>query len=190
LAFDKADIYVASVVDGEFWQGEILSGTVEYQWSGSDDPDLVEHALAAILSADCDLTQDHRARSRSDASFSKLLPNVLLCDLFEGEELRTRSGTAALNSTVWTNAKQNNNARYHYLSQVPPGKDLQGAGLDYMAMDFKRYFCISTEHLLDQITKGTALRRCRLGALFAQHLALRFCHYQNRVGLPIEHHEA
>jgi hypothetical protein len=184
LAFNRADIYVPSILGGEFWQGEILSGMIDYRWTGpNNEAIIVDHPLAIILSADCDLAQDHDARVAENLSSDKLLPNVLLCEAFLSEDLR---GANSLTSKPWADVKKNKSERYHFLAQVPPDRDLEGFGFDTLAIDFKQYFCVSVGHLLKQVG-GEARRRCRLDHPFAQHLGQRFFAYQSRIGLPVEH---
>lgn len=188
MAFDRADIYVSCTPEGEFWQGEILSGILEYQWHGpSDEVILVDHPLAIILSADCDLTQDYDARRAGNPPPDKLLRNVLLCDLYLSDDLfAAGKASGSLNSKLWAHVRNNKSERYHFLAEVPADRDLQGTGFGRLAMDFKNYFCVSILHLQKQVENG-ARRRCRLAHPFAQHLAQRFFYYQSRVGLPVEH---
>lgn len=187
MAFDRANIYVRSS-GGEFWQGELISGITEIQWvgPGSEQAQFIDHPLAAILSADCDLTQDHNARLAGLNASDKLLRNILLCDIVTSNELK---GTEGLNSKLWPSVINNKNERYHYLAEMPADRDLQGAGYaTCLGMDFKQFFSVSTAHLLDQLEpKGVAKRRCRLDYPFAQHLAQRFFSFHARVGLPIDH---
>lgn len=186
-AFDKANIYVRSTVEGEFWQGEILSDVAEFQWLGPgiESATLMVHPLAIICSADCDLTQDFNSRTPDSVSGDKLLPNILLCDVVEAEKLR-EAGKPAINSAIWNNIEKNKVERYHYLSEIPKDRDLDGQGFEALALDFKQCFCISTRHLQRQM-QGDLRRRCRLDAPFSQHLAQRFFYYHCRIGLPIEH---
>ena len=186
MAFDRADIYVRSR-EGEFWQGEIVSDLVEIQWNGLETQvTLIEHPLAIILSADCDLTQDHNAREAASPAPEKLLRNVFFCDVMTSDELKASGG---VNSTLFASIKNNKNERYQYLAEVPADKDLQGVGFgSCLGMDFKQFFCVSTDHLLKQLRpEGRAKRRCRLEYPFAQHLAQRFFSFHVRVGLPVDH---
>jgi hypothetical protein len=174
-------------MDGEeFWQGEILSGVIEYRWRGPDDEaTIIGHPLAIIFSADCDLTQHFKAISAGNPTADKLLPNVLLCDVMHSEQLREAS-KAILTSKLWADVRKNKSERYQFLAELTADRDLQGAGLPTLAINFKQYFCVSHEHLLKQLS-GDAKRRCRLAYPFAQHAAQRFFYAQARIGLPVDH---
>lgn len=185
MTFDRADIYARSTVDGEFWQGEILSDIVDYRWEGpGDEHSIVEHSLAIILSPDCDLTQDHSSRGKADSQSHDLITHVLFCAISKADALRGRN---TLNSTLWKDVLKNKSERYHYLSDVPTDRDLLNVGFDALAMDFRDFFCLTVEHLQNQLQLA-AKRRCRLESPLAQHLAQRFFYYQCRIGLPVNHH--
>jgi len=187
LDFDPAEIYVPSSSGGEFWQGEILSDVTEIISHSSGKASYFKHPLAIIVSADCDLTQDHLARSKSESDSRNLLRNILLCDVVKAEQLKDLGkADNTITSKVWDWIQQNNYPRYQYLCAVRPECDSRKEGFASLAIDFKQYFCVETTHLMTQASNSS--RRCRLAPPFAQHLAQRFFNYQCRIGLPIDHH--
>ena len=109
-----AQIYLPAVT-GSLRQGEILSHLTQIKLDvsslGHDMPVVVrvEHPYAIVITQDCDLDWDFRARE-GDGKEEKLVPSVLLCQMMTAAELR---GSEGMNSSRWSNVKINKNERYH-----------------------------------------------------------------------------
>jgi hypothetical protein len=90
--------YVASAGSEPLRQGEILGGVLRYSLA-LDTPegpsfDQIEHPFVIVLSQDCDLAQDFRVRVETHQAQrplseveTKLLPNILVCELVPETEL-------------------------------------------------------------------------------------------------------
>ncbi len=145
----------------------------------------VPHELVIVMSQDCDLLQDYNRRQAGEAA---TLPNILLCDVYPAEALRTKvEQQDQLGRKDWKKRiAQNQHERFHYLQKVEPGQDLQGQGLTATALDFKIYFTLPTDELYARLGQG-ALRRCTLSTPYVEHLAHRFFKFQSRVALPRDH---
>jgi hypothetical protein len=181
-------IYEPPVATGALRQGEVLSQVVQVKLQSAEEEnrptvELVEHPFAVIVSQDCDLYWDFKAR-QENRQFS--LPSVLFCEVVTAEELR---GTPEIKSDIWKRIRQNQDERYQFLQAVPAEKDAQGLGLPELGLDFKRYFTIPTEEVYRQLG-ASAKRRCRLVTPYAEHLSNRFFQFQSRVALPAEHFSA
>ncbi len=181
-------IYESSVLDGALRQAEIVSDIVQVKLQSGEQenkPPGVElvHPFAVILSQDCDLNWDFKAR-QENRQFS--LPNVLFCEVVTAQELR---GTQEIRSDIWKRIRQNQDERYQFLQAIPPENDAQGLGLPELGLDFKRYFTIPTEEVYRQVVVS-AKRRTRLLSPYAEHLGSRFFQFQSRVALPTEHFSA
>jgi hypothetical protein len=181
--------YVKSIAGNRLWQGEILENLPQARLAlvSVESEELVvetnPHAFVIVLSQDCDLESDFRR----DASGGMILPNVLFCDAFEAEELRSKvKDNENLASKDWRLIKENKNERFQFLHAVKPEDDLKGAGLPELAIDFRLYFTVRTEEVYRRIDHGT-VRRCRLSTPYVEHLADRFSHYLARVALPQDH---
>ncbi len=185
------DVYAPSPEHGPLQQGEILSNVVELRpvpetlGQGSEGVEYYEkeHPLAIVLTQACDLDWDHTARSKADGKRldNKLLPNVLLCEVWLASQLR---GNQALNGSVWRRAESNHDERYHCLPCPSADQDLQNTGFqEGFALDFKRVFTLGTEELYVRLSSETN-RRCCLQGPFMQSLSNRFGYYQLRVALP------
>jgi hypothetical protein len=173
----------------ELCQGEILSDLfqihLEIESVGATEGIRVSkrlHAFAIVMSQDCDLDLDFKARA-GQAKEDKLLPNVLLCEVITAAELKASGG---MNSQIWGRVQRNKDERYQFLQNVEPAHDAAGQGVPEMGIDFKRYFTIPTEEVYAQL-KNASKRRCRLLSPFLEHLSTRFAHYLCRVALPFEH---
>jgi hypothetical protein len=138
------------------------------------------HPLAIILTQDCDLDWDFKARSDNNLA-NKLLPNILLCELWLSEQLR---GEQNIKSDLWRRIRNNADERYHVLPQAAPEVDLLGLGFPELALDFKRVFTIRADELYFRLNSEAQRRACLQG-LFMQDVSTRFGYYQLRVPLPV-----
>lgn len=121
----------------------------------------VVQPYAIVVSQDCDLEWDYKARS-GEVSEDKLLTHALFCALFTQDEVRSRSN---LKSDQWKRVRQNQDERYHYLSEAPV-HDTENSMPELIA-DFKTTFSLPVEFVYWLISTGQALRK---GALFSPYL--------------------
>lgn len=194
-------MYRASVAREALRQSEIVSNVIEYRpIVVSDSPDsevtfnIVTHPFAIVISQDCDLDWDHKARQlnvggqsgepQSTQADSKLLNSVLFCEAYKAEDLRSQPG---LNSTIWKRVSQNKDERYHFMQSIFPECDADGNGIPELTLDFKKYFAINASTLYHQLISGVSTRRTVLEAPYAQHLSQRFSSYLARVALPADY---
>lgn len=138
------------------------------------------HPYAIILTQDCDLDLDRKARL-GEAKPDKRIPDVLFCEAVTAEELR---GGSAMNSTIWSHVKIHGHERYQILEAVGAQFDLQATGVPSLGLDFKRHFTMPVDEVYLRIEIGEARRRCRLVSPFLEHLSSRFARFQSRVALP------
>lgn len=170
-------------------QGEILSNVIRIQvdlaFPGTEEQrvDSVEHGYAVLLTQDCDLEQDFKARQQLNNP-DKLLPNVLFCHVATAEQLR---GVKGINTDIWKRISQNKDERYHFLQKVDAALDSLQQGIPELGIDFKHYFTIPTDELYKRIEIGEAKRRCVLVSPYLEHLSSRFAYFLSRVALPEEH---
>jgi hypothetical protein len=186
-------VYIRSALGDRLWQGEILQNVVQLKSSldslqnpnGEIEIDPVDHDFAIVMSQDCDLLRDYnRRQERAPVA----LPNILLCDLYHAEALRTKiNAEDQLGRREWKKLiAPNQNERFHYLQKVEPNEDLQGAGMPALAIDCRLYFTIPTDELYYRLTQEIR-RRARLNSPYIEHLAQRFFKFQARVALPHDH---
>ncbi len=186
-------IYAPSDAEGALRQGEIVTNLVQVRLSssrldavGTLQADEVHHPFALVVSQDCDLDWDYKARQQENPEAvpqNKLLPNVLFCETTTAENLRDRKN---INSGIWKTIKTNDNERYHFLQRVLSEEDALREGMPELALDFKRYFTIPAEEVYYRLT-SEAGRRCRLVSPYVEHLSTRFFNFQARVALPGDH---
>lgn len=200
-----AGIYVPSC-GGAFRQAEILSGVSQIirditSTSTEAIPlNIVNHPYSIILSQDCDLDLDFRARNGLEGPNNKMvgrekiIPNILLCQVFTAKELYENGKTSKeINSTLWDRIKTNSDVRYHFCQAAEAELDATGLGLPELAIDFKRYFAIPVDDLYMQLQhsldpkSGLVQRRLRLKSPYCEHFCTRFSFYLSRVALPDPH---
>ena len=181
-------IYEQSPNESALRQGEILSNIVQARLALASiasnvlSVDSVKHPFAIIVTQDCDLDWDYKARKES-GSEDKLIPNILFCEVIEARRLRGRQD---INSTIWNSIKRNNHERYHFLQRIAPEQDAFGEGLPELGMDFKRYFTVPTEEVYERL-KFKGKRRSRLVSPYMEHFCTRFHNFQSRIALPAEY---
>jgi hypothetical protein len=200
---DGAAIYECSA-GGAFRQAEVLAGLKQIKRVASAEQvtisiDLVNHPLAIIVSQDCDLDLDFKARSGIPGAGGKpvgpgkKLPNVLFCEIATAEELFGAGRELGdINSAIWARIKTNNDERYHFFQAAEPNLDSAGVGLPELAVDFKRYFSIPTDDLYSQLEHSLdpavpVKRRLRLKSPYCEHFCTRFSFFLSRIALPDPH---
>jgi hypothetical protein len=188
-------MFARSPGSGAFRQGEILSNVVQVHISlDSVHPEAEEiavqekiHPQAIILSQDCDLDWDFKARERGEEGNRlqlKLVPNVLLCEMMAEDTLRGQMrGAGVGGSDLWKRMVQNRDERYHWFPELPADADASSEGLPALVVDFKRVFTVPTDELYSRLRHGLR-RRSLLQGLYLQHLSTRFGYYCLRVALP------
>ncbi len=178
-------VYVRVRPGERLWQGEILTNVVERQakWNGIDfDLSEIAHPFAVVASQDCDLEQEHRARTDGKPA---VLTHVLLLAASDFEQGKAMFASSAIR----TRAKQNKDERYQFLSAVKPADEHSGTGLPALILDFKRLWSYPYDELLRLIEVGEAQRHARLAATYLEHLSSRVSYFLGRVGLPLDHHD-
>jgi hypothetical protein len=167
-------VYVASPSEGEIRQGEIISDLIQARLNittvdATSVPKVerVKHPYAIIVSQDCDLLQDFRARS-GVAKPDKMLPNILFCEVTTAVELCLGgNGMSARERELFV---KNKVERYHFLQKVAPDADALREGLPELGIDFKRYFSVPTDEVYKRLT-FEAKRRCYMNSPYFEHLS-------------------
>lgn len=199
-------MFAPSPSEGVFRQGEVVSNLIQVHLradslaADAGEVTLEEkvHPYALILTQDCDLDWDFKARAtvRSEAEpdekekarenrrQAKLVPNVLLCELATVPDLRP----LLAGGDILKRVRGNLDERYYFLPAISPTDDRVGEGLAELVADFKRVFSIPTDELYFRLASGL-LRRSVLQAPHLQHMSSRFGYYCLRVALP-EHEPA
>ncbi|MDX2043098.1 MAG: hypothetical protein SF097_17900 [Acidobacteriota bacterium] len=183
----KQPIYLPSSFEA-LRQGEIISNLLQPKlridtlFSSEPTIKFEKHPFAIIVTQDCDLEQDFKARQFQKAS-DKLLPSILFCQLTSATDMRGRD---EMGSDIWKRVKINKDERYHFFQKVKPEEDLLGEGLPELGADFKRYFAMPTEEVYERL-KSEAQRRCTFASPYLEHFCTRFAYYQFRIALPEDH---
>lgn len=191
-------IYRPSLPDSSpLRQGEILSGIIQVKLNlktyGTEDVeiDLLVHPYAIIVSQDCDLDWDFRAR-HGESQEHKRIPSILFCEISTARNLSSvilniENVKDIKKSRIWSRVKENKDERYHFLQQVKQEEDCLSEGLPELGVDFKRYFTIPADEVYLRIEKSESKRRCCLTSPYTEHFSSRFFYFQSRVALPEDH---
>lgn len=146
----------------------------------------ISYPRVMVLSGDCDLLWDWKARSEStsrDEEADRLkatMPHVLVAILYEESEVRER----VAGGQMWKRLRQNQDARYHYFPEAFVGPNDDNSTPE-LIIDFKKVLGLSTEKLYEGLEAGIE-RQGLVPQLYAQDLAQRFHAFHSRVALPDE----
>lgn len=137
---------------------------------------------AVILTQDCDLSSHQRAIDSGKTANRAILPSVLVCpaypfeQFFKGEHLEGKQlGTLEeKKDRIRENEKVK---RYHYIESD------QGSGLTDLVVDFKHFYTISYDILVDARESSYITT---INELYRENLSQRFAQFLSRIGLPDE----
>jgi hypothetical protein len=144
-----------------------------------------EHTYMLVLHADCDLEQDFSARDAATglpvagAQPARLLPGIIICDLFVEAEIRDR---APPGSEAFRRISQNQNERFHKFPASVIGAG--PANLPELFIDFKRTYMEMPEAVYPAIASGSIQRVAIVPSIYLHDLMHRFFGFQSRIALP------
>jgi len=169
---------------GALRQGEVISNVIHVQINLKDIRhqdsarfESIIHPWVIIVSQDCDLDWDYKARHNPKIPPSKLMQSILCCDLYEPQP----------NHEDKNRVVQNKNERYHFFQSCPAENDAHKQQIPELIADFKNYFSLSPGEVYARINNSEAKRRSRLRSPYLEHFSTRFYYYQCRVALPADH---
>lgn len=147
----------------------------------------ISYPLVILLTQDCDLEQDFKARMPKDdkeINHDKWLLSVLVVPIYNAEhvfagnhleELDMKMGIINKSKTPGDMLRQNSNPRYHYL-QFDETIDIVPS-----IIDFKHFFSISKEYLQRVKSKNYI---CTINELYREDITQRFAAFLSRLALP------
>lgn len=136
------------------------------------------HPYTIVVSQNCDIEQDYKARS-GEVREDKLLTHLLFCALFTQGEVKSRSN---LKSDQWKRVRQNQDERYHYLSEAPV-HDTENS-LPELIADFKTTFSLPVEFVYWLVSTGQATRKGGLLSPYLEDFMHRLYSFLGRVATP------
>jgi len=183
-------LYLASDQDGQLRQGEVIEAIRELRFNLTNISeetigaqsllvDRVDHPWTIVLSPDCDLDWDFKARmGLLEQPSTKRISHVLLCDLEDESALRAERVTTSKNRAL---VKENRDERYHF---IPSGEVENASILPEFYVDFKRVFALPADYIYAVAESNLVTRHGFLKVPWVQHLAHRFTYFLGRVALP------
>jgi hypothetical protein len=192
---EERAIYQASRQGSSLRQGEILTNVIQYNpvthELSRDAEELpferVIHPYAIIITQDCDLDFDYKARFASETQESKLLNSILLCEISAAKEVRDIEDKKVLNSKEWDFVKSHRHERFYFFEKTPPECEVEQEGLPELTADFKKIFGIDAATLYRQIELGIIKRRTVLASPYLEHFSRRYYSFHGRVALPFQY---
>jgi hypothetical protein len=189
---EERAIYQASNKGSSLRQGEILTGVVQYKPVVSEllqeqelSFDTVLHPYAIVVTQDCDLDWDYKARQTANSQSSKLLNSVILCEVATAREIR--DATDEMNSAAWKLVVSHRHERYYFFEKISPECEIEQEGLPELTADFKKVFGIDSATLYRQIKLGIVKRRAILASPYLEHFSRRYYSFHGRVALPFQY---
>jgi hypothetical protein len=191
--------YEAPPANGALRQGELLASVWEHQPLFPPKPiptgrgvrvESVLHALAVVLSPDCDLLWDYEMRFLSFLTEdpAKVLDveqhpatvtHVLLCDAYSHDAFRPRFKGS---KDLWRRVDQNQDERYHHLTAAGVAdSDLR---LHDLYLDFKKVVAVRTDQMYDGLLGDHIERIALLPPYYLHDIIHRFYGFLSRVAVP------
>jgi hypothetical protein len=175
-------------------QGEILTGVIQYkpvinQLSKQTEElsfETIIHPYAIIVTQDCDLDWDYRARKSAETKSAKLLNSVILCEIATAQEVRDTKDES-MNRKVWELITSHRHERYYFFEKIPSESEGEKEGLPELTADFKKVFGIDAATLYSQIKIGVVKRRTTLISPYSEHFSRRYHSFHERVALPSQY---
>ncbi|MBH8566137.1 hypothetical protein I8748_28940 [Nostoc sp. CENA67] len=189
----KQAIYQPSLKNTSLRQGEILTNVVQYNPVASEISRETEelpynkiiHPYAIVVTQDCDLDWDYRARQSNNSQLSKLLNSIILCEIATAREVRDTADS--MNSKEWKLVESHRHERFYFLETIPLECELEQIGLPELTADFKKIFGIDAATLYRQLELGIAKRRAILSSPYLEHFSRRYYSFHGRVALPSQY---
>ncbi|MGB3494679.1 MAG: hypothetical protein WBA57_18270 [Elainellaceae cyanobacterium] len=184
-------IYKASDQGFSLRQGEILTGVVQYNpvinEISKESQELsftpIIHPYAIVITQDCDLDWDYKARG-VNSNPAKLLNSIVLCEIGTAESIRSTDG---VNRKEWELVVAHRHERFYFFEKIPPKCEVEQEGLPELTADFKKIFAIDSETVYRQIELGIVKRRARLASPYLEHFSRRYYSFHSRVALPFQY---
>jgi hypothetical protein len=190
---EERAIYRASDKNVSLRQGEILTGVIQYrpiadklsQHAQEIPFETILHPYAIVITQDCDLDWDYKARNSQESQLSKLLNSVILCEITEAKEIRETADN--MNSKEWKLVESHRHERFYFFEIIPPESEVEKQGLPELTADFKKVFALDAATLYRQIELGMVRRRTILVSPYLEHFSKRYYSFHGRVALPFQY---
>lgn len=188
---EERAIYLASDKSSSLRQGEIVTGVVQYNPVIDEIPKEFQelsftpiiHPYAIVITQDCDLDWDYKARGTNNNP-AKLLNSIILCEIGKAESIRSTDG---MNRKEWELVVAHRHERFYFFEKIPPECEVEQEGLPELTADFKRVFGINAGTLYRQIELGIVKRRAVLASPYLEHFSRRYHSFHGRVALPSQY---
>jgi hypothetical protein len=170
-------------------QGEIINNLLEFKLQipgeksaeeilGNAKLDPIFHPYVIVISQDCDLEFDYKARC-GQASKHKVLIHTLFCGLFTRDEIVDETKRK---SEAFGRIKDGQDERYHYLACAPVNET--DDSLPELIADFKNTFSLPTEFVYWLVATAQIARKGELPSPYLEDFMHRAYSFLGRVATP------
>ncbi|MBW4466068.1 MAG: hypothetical protein KME07_11595 [Pegethrix bostrychoides GSE-TBD4-15B] len=188
---EERAIYQASDKGSSLRQGEIVTGVVQYNPVIDEIPKELQelsftpiiHPYSIVITQDCDLDWDYKARGINNNP-AKLLNSIVLCEIGTAESIRSTDG---MNRKEWELVVAHRHERFYFFEKIPPECEVEQEGLPELTADFKKVLGMDASTLYRQIELGMVKRRAILASPYLEHFSRRYHSFHGRVALPFQY---
>jgi len=188
---EERAIYLGSDKGSSLRQGEILTGVFQYNPVIDEIPKESQelsftpifHPYAIVITQDCDLDWDYKARVTNNNP-AKFLNSIILCEIGTAELIRSTDG---MNRKEWELVVAHRHERFYFFEKIPSECEVEQEGLPELTADFKKVFGIDAATLYRQIELGIVKRRAVLASPYLEHFSRRYHSFHGRVALPFQY---
>jgi hypothetical protein len=140
--------------------------------------DPIHHPYSMIVSQDCDLEWDYKART-GEAPGHKVLTHMLFCELFSRDDITDQSKRK---SQAFGLIKDKQDQRYHYLEEATVNGTEES--LPELIADFKTTFSLPVELVYWLLSNSQAVRKGALHSPYLEDFMHRLYTFLGRVATP------
>lgn len=176
---------------GDIWEHVPRYPPVESKEGQSFPIDSIRHELVVVMSPDCDLEWDFKARFPDQQLQEQLtstedvtvhpssISHVFLAKAYVKDKIRP----LIKGSDIWRRINGNQDERYHHLKEAPIG-DPQVDTLPDLYIDFKKALAMPTKSLYEGIRVSGIKRIAVVPDKYVHDLMHRYYGFLSRVALP------
>ena len=176
---------------GDIWDHVPRYPPMESQPGQSFSIDSVHYEYVVVMSPDCDLEWDFKARFPDQESREQLIPqsnisdlsaslsHVFLARFYRQEKIRS----SIKGSDIWKRIEQNQDERYHHFKAAPVN-ELPESVLPDLYIDFKKALAIPTKSLYEGLRAQGIKRIALIPDIYIHDLMHRYYGFLSRIALP------
>jgi hypothetical protein len=177
---------------GDIWDHVPQYPPIESQPNQSFTIESIYYEFVVVMSPDCDLEWDFKARFPDQESQNGLIPlshsldlppllsHVFLAAAYRNEKIRSRK---EIKSDIWRRIENNQDERFHHFAPATLN-DTSAIALPDLYIDFKKALAIPTKSLYEGLRVQGVKRIALIPDKYIHDLMHRYYGFLSRVALP------